>query len=102
MWKIAVFIQQLYEQRQTLVPAKWKRYPPNDPQYREGDTLVGFPEEDKKYLRVYYKVLDRWPCEAYKFEEKQIAPSSHRFVTTCKRVSDSEWQGSASDGLHNR
>jgi hypothetical protein len=73
MWKIAVFMQQLCEQRQIPVPARWKRYPPNDPQYREGDTLVGFPEEDKKYLRVYYKVLDRWPREAYKFEEKQIA-----------------------------
>jgi hypothetical protein len=72
MWKIAVFIQQLCEQRQTPVPAKWKRYPPNDRRYREGETLVGFPEEDKKYLRVYYKVLDRWPREAYKFEEKQI------------------------------
>jgi hypothetical protein len=73
MWKIAVFMQQLCEQRQTPVPAKWKRYPPNDRQYREADTLVGLPEEDKKYLRVYYKVLDRWPREAYKFEEKQIA-----------------------------
>src|SRR5262245_11265360 len=72
-WKIAAFIQQLREQRHTTVPEKWKQYPPNDPRYRDGNTLVGFPERDKKYLRVYYKVLGRWPREAFKFEEKQIA-----------------------------
>ena len=71
-WKIAAFIQHL-RQRTTPVPPKWKQYPPNDPQYREGGMLVGLPEEDKKYLRVYYQVLDRWPREAYKFEERQIA-----------------------------
>jgi len=72
-WKIAAFIQQLHEHHRTTVPIKWKQYPPNDPRYRDGGTLIGFPEEDKKYLRVYYKVLDRWPREAFKFEEKQIA-----------------------------
>jgi hypothetical protein len=71
-WKIAAFIQQLREQRHTTVPEKWKQYPPDDPLYRDGSTLVGFPERDKKYLRVYYKVLDRWPREAFKFEERQI------------------------------
>jgi DNA-binding MarR family transcriptional regulator len=71
-WKIAAFIQQLREQRHTTVPEKWGHYPPHDPQYREGRTLVGFPDEDKKYLRVYYKVLNRWPREAFRFEEKQI------------------------------
>ena len=71
-WKIAAFIQQLGEKRHTIVPENWKHYPPHDPQYREGSTLVGFPEEDKKYLRVYYKVLDRWPREAFNFEEEQI------------------------------
>ena len=72
-WKIAAFIQQLREQRHTTVPARWKQYPPHDPRYRDGNTLVGFPEADKKYLRVSYQVLDRWPRQAFKFEEKQIS-----------------------------
>jgi DNA-binding MarR family transcriptional regulator len=71
-WKIAAFIQQLREQRHTPVPENWKQYPPHDPRCREGNTLVGFPEDDKKYLRVYYTVLKRWPREAFNFEEKQI------------------------------
>jgi DNA-binding MarR family transcriptional regulator len=71
-WKIAAFIQQLREQRHTPVPENWKQYPPHDPQWREGSTLIGFPEEDKKYLRVYYTVLERWPRETFNFEEKQI------------------------------
>jgi hypothetical protein len=28
--------------------------------------------QDKKYLRVYYEVLDRFPRERFKFEEEQI------------------------------
>jgi hypothetical protein len=68
----ALFIQHLREQRTTTVPAKWQRYPPHNPQYREGETLIGFPEEDKKYLRVYYEVLDRWPREPFEFQELQI------------------------------
>jgi DNA-binding MarR family transcriptional regulator len=71
-WKIAAFIQQLREQRHTPVPKNWKLYPPHDPQCREGSTLIGFPQDDKKYLRVYYTVLQRWPREAFNFEEKQI------------------------------
>src|SRR6266540_385403 len=72
VWKIAAFIQQLGEKRHTTVPEKWEQYPPHDPQYRDGRTLIGFPEEDKKYLPVYYEVLDHWPREAFDFEGSQI------------------------------
>jgi hypothetical protein len=38
-WKIVAFIQHL-RQPTTPVPLKWKQYPPNDPQYREGGMEV--------------------------------------------------------------
>jgi hypothetical protein len=31
-----------------------------------------FQEEDKKYLRIHYEVLERFPREKFKFEENQI------------------------------
>jgi hypothetical protein len=34
--------------------------------------LKGLPEEDKKYLRVYFEVLERYPREKFKYEEQQI------------------------------
>lgn len=34
--------------------------------------LKGIPDKDKKYLRVYYEVLDRYPRERFKYEEEQI------------------------------
>jgi hypothetical protein len=36
------------------------------------DKLKGISDEDKKYLRVYYEVLDRYPREKFKYEEDQI------------------------------
>jgi hypothetical protein len=36
------------------------------------DKLKGISDEDKKYLRVYYEVLDRYPREKFKYEEEQI------------------------------
>lgn len=34
--------------------------------------LIGFPEEDKKYLRVFYEVLERYPREKLRYEERQL------------------------------
>ena len=34
--------------------------------------LQALPEDDKKYLRVYYEVLDRYPREKFRHEEQQI------------------------------
>lgn len=72
-WKIADFIQSLAH-KTTRVPAAWGHsYPPeNDPAYREHGILLGFPEQDKKYLRVYYEVLERYTREKFRFEERQI------------------------------
>ncbi len=70
-WKIAEFIQRL-AQKQTRVPEKWlkKNYPP--PEYRAGSMLIGLPDKDKKYLRVYHQVLDRYQREKFEYEEEQI------------------------------
>src|SRR5262245_46324739 len=70
-WKTAEFIQEL-GRKETRIPEKWKgkRYP--SPEFVEGDYLKGLPDEDKKYLRVYYEVLERYPREKFKYEEQQI------------------------------
>jgi hypothetical protein len=68
-WKIAEFIQTL-ARGTTDVPRKWTDGYPNN--YRKGGKLIGFPEDDKKYLRVYYEVLDRYVREPFKYEEEQI------------------------------
>jgi hypothetical protein len=70
-WKAAEFIQRLQSSdSQVRVPGKWGSYPPE--QYRSKGYLKGLPEEDKKYLRVYFEVLDRYPREKFKYEEQQI------------------------------
>jgi len=69
-WKVAEFIQGLAAKK-TTVPAKWgKTYPEG---YRIGDVLIGLPDEDKKYLRVYFEVMDRYQREKFKYEEEQIS-----------------------------
>jgi len=70
-WKIAEFIQDLHRQT-TRVPPKWedKNYPPKD--FIKDGYLNGIPHEDKKFLRVYFEVLERYPREKFKYEEQQI------------------------------
>lgn len=74
-WKIAEFIQRLGKKK-TEVPAKWKSYPenPEKPElpYRENGILLGLPESDKKYLRVYFEVLARYDRQEFKYHERQI------------------------------
>jgi len=73
-WKIAEFIQKL---RETPIPEKWrsKKYPrevhetspPSPP-----PMIDDLEEDDKKYLRVYFEVLERYPRERFRYEERQI------------------------------
>jgi hypothetical protein len=67
-WKIADFIQKLNEQP---IPGPWlqKNYPRPA---KKGDMINSLAEEDKKYVRVYYEILDRYPRERFKYEEEQI------------------------------
>lgn len=77
-WKIAEFIQDLAKQRtrqgqeeiDIRVPHKWKNYPGRE--FIVDGYLIGLPHEDKKFLRVYYEVLDRYPREKFRYEEQQI------------------------------
>ncbi len=72
-WKVAEFIQHLAKQK-TDAPTKWgDKYPSeNRDTYIKEGKLIAFPDHDKKYLRVYYEVLDRYPREKFKYEEQQI------------------------------
>ena len=72
-WKVAEFIQQLAKGT-TDVPGKWgTKYPSEDrDKYVSNGKLKAFPDDDKKYLRVYYEVLERYPREKFKYEEQQI------------------------------
>jgi hypothetical protein len=70
-WKVAEFIQEL-GRGDTPVPKRWqdKNYPAAE--YVRDGRLLGLHEGDKKYLRVYYEVLERYPREKFKHEEQQI------------------------------
>src|SRR5947209_18674334 len=70
-WKVAEFIQDLHN-GETPIPLRWQEqnYPPAE--FRNGRFLNALPHEDKKYLRVYFQVLERFPREKFKYEEQQI------------------------------
>jgi len=81
-WKTAEFIQHL-EKHGERIPPKWgDTYPPEKfrgqitdgvfSQEDHGRHFHKFPEEDKKYLRLSYEVLERYPRERFKYEEQQI------------------------------
>lgn len=71
-WKVAEFVQELGKGA-TEVPAEWSRDDQGKPKYPKEPGalaqknnrwyLMSFPEKDKKYLRVYYEVLDRYVRE---------------------------------------
>jgi hypothetical protein len=69
-WKIAEFIQNLDE---IDAPAKWRdqKYP-RDFGNAKDIRIRKLPEDDKKYLRVYFEVLDSYVREQFKYEEDQI------------------------------
>ena len=75
-WKVAEFIQDLHRKLYKK-PREWKDYPPpqkhpHDPKYVEGEYLISLPEEDKKFLRLYFEVLQRYAREPFEHDEEQI------------------------------
>jgi hypothetical protein len=69
-WKVAQFVQKMHNDG-VKVPDRWKgRYPPKDC-VRDG-LVKSLPEDDKKYLRVYYEVLERYPREKFRHDEQHI------------------------------
>ncbi len=80
-WKVAEFIQELarvtsettpegYARTGIRAPVPWKGYPGK--KYIFHGYMTGFPDEDKKYLRVYFEVLERFPREKFRHDERQI------------------------------
>jgi len=77
-WKVAEFIQGL---GRTKVPKQWhggtdrahRPGYPGDAEFREGSWMINrLPEADKKYWRVYFKVLDRYVREELQYEQRQL------------------------------
>lgn len=76
-WKVAEFIQSL---DRTEVPHKWREKTPPYPPKQERRTVDGreiwvihsLPESDKKFLRVYFEVLQRYAREKLAYEEDQL------------------------------
>ena len=92
-WKVAEFIQGLGKRE---IPQKWfdKNYPldrkdgaPDGTSATGGDEKKDYkkrheeggryvikflPEDDKKYLRVFYEVLQRYPREKLRYEERHL------------------------------
>lgn len=74
-WKIAEFIQDL---KHIKIPPKWssKNYPPppKDPKHSRPDNtyIHWLDEDDKKYLRVYFEILDTYCREPLDYEQQQL------------------------------
>lgn len=76
-WKIAEFIQNL---NRVEVPHKWREKTPPYPPTQEWKNVDGrdiwvlhsLPESDKKFLRVYFEVLQRYAREKLRYEEDQL------------------------------
>jgi hypothetical protein len=81
-WKVADFIQHLKKHGEKIPPKWGDTYPPvtfrgeySGGQWVQDDRGLyfnGFREEDRKYLRVSFEVLERYPRERFKYEEQQI------------------------------
>lgn len=72
-WKIAEFIQAL---DRTEVPEKWLKkvppYPADRKKVGDKEYIHRLDESDKKFLRVYFEVLQRYAREKLKYEEDQL------------------------------
>jgi hypothetical protein len=67
-WKIAEFVQSL---EKIEIPEKWQKQ--NYPRAaKSGEKIHSLDESDKKYLRVYFEVLQRYAREKLKYEEDQL------------------------------
>ena len=77
-WKIAEFIQEIGRPPYGKIPGKWKdakdqpKYPPKGYVTDDKQHFTGFKDEDKKYLRVYFEVLERYPREEFRHSERQV------------------------------
>jgi hypothetical protein len=84
-WKIAEFIQKLHRDP-VRVPAKWEGYAG----VGQDRLLRSLPEGDKKYLRVYYEVLERYSREKLRYEEDHLTElrNQTRELAHLRRLTD--------------
>ena len=56
--------------KHTKRPEKWrdKHYPPGV----KGEYIDYIPDEDQKYLRIYFEVLQRWEREEAEYDKQQV------------------------------
>ncbi|HEY1381559.1 MAG TPA: hypothetical protein VGF55_32475 [Gemmataceae bacterium] len=80
-WKISEFIQSIKDKDVNLrVSEKWGKYllgkeePGREYAVRQGNGYVirDLPHDDKKFLRLFFEVLDRFPREDLRYEEQQL------------------------------
>lgn len=96
-WKIAEFIQRLASEP---IPDKWKKK--NYPERHDGHSVPSdgkihrLDEDDKKFLRVYYEVLERYVREEDDTEVK-VLKDIRKAIDKLPRLSDSS-SGSGSSG----
>jgi hypothetical protein len=75
-WKVGQFIQDLSPSKNKYrFPDKWNQNKDLQKHKSSQNYLTGFPfeEDDKKYLRVYFEVLERYPREPFRYQEEQIS-----------------------------
>lgn len=104
-WKVAEFIQQLAE-RKTHIPSDWKKgdkpkYPEEDKytaKTNEGWVLLGLPEGDKKYLRVFFEVLERYVREEDEDTEVDVLREIRDAIKGLPPKGSSQYSSSAGGG----
>jgi hypothetical protein len=94
-WKIAEFIQRLTKEP---IPDKWrkKKYPKrHDDEIVPDDRFIHrLDEDDKKYLRVYYEVLERYVREEDD-TEVDVLKDIHKAIERLPRIDASSRTASA-------
>jgi hypothetical protein len=103
-WKVAEFIQEL-NRKETRIPPNWRhgdgklKYPKGK-EYAEktdrGWVLLGLPEGDKKYLRVYYEVLERYVREDEE-DEVVVLRSIREAIDRLPRIEGGSYAGESGD-----
>jgi len=103
-WKVAEFIQEL-NRRRTYVPSKWRgndgklKYPAGTEHAERTDkgwVLLGLPEGDKKYLRVYYEVLERYVREEEE-DEVVVLRSIREAIDRLPRIEGGSYASESGD-----
>lgn len=54
------------------MPHKWQTigFPPKD--YVPGGKLIGLPDEDRKFLRICYEILEQYSRERIQSDQDQV------------------------------